>query len=490
MKTIHQKNLELILALNPRQLWHFFAEISSIPRGSKNESMLVKYLSNFADEYDLDIKIDKSGNTVIFVPASPGKENVQSVCLQAHVDMVCEKTSESKHDFLVDTIEFMLVDDSTKLKAKDTSLGADNGIGVAAMLVLAENPEIEHGPLELLFTVDEETGLHGVSALPEGFIHSKIVLNLDSEDWGKIYMSCAGSLRTIGNLPLRRCENLMNSYIRINVNGFKGGHSGVDIHIPHKNPIQILARFLYGIRHDIALVDIYGGKNFNSIPREAHAILNVDKNSIPETRVRMENFYNEMKKEIGSYESDFTIEIEPVEDERIPIIDDDQNLLLALLANIPHGVIMMSPEVPGLVQTSTNLGAVSTENENFIFQTMQRSSVDSELLDLGKRIELLFQSFGGFTEHNTFYTGWKADPDSPILNLTKEVYIEIFDQEPEIVAVHAGLECGVISGKFPGTDIISFGPTICKPHSPDEYVEIKTVEKFWTLLLAILRNVS
>lgn len=502
METIHVKNLELILDLKPLQLWHFFAELSAIPRGSKNEKAVTEYLQEFADECDLDIKVDKSGNVVISVPATQGKENIPSVCLQAHIDMVCEKTAESTHDFKIDPIEFILVDESTKLKAKDTSLGADNGIGVATMLTIAEDftqgedSEIEHGPLELLFTVDEETGLNGASAIPESFIRSKIVLNLDSEDWGEIFMSCAGCLRTIGSIALENPNSALKdtTCVKVTLKGFKGGHSGVDIHLPHKNPIQILARGLYKIcDNGIALVDIGGGKNFNAIPREAYAIVNMHKNEVPEFKAQMENFYKEMKEEIGSYEPGFEIEI--IDEERSisdlkVCTDDDFDLLLSLLVNIPHGVIMMSPSVPGLVQTSTNLGKVSIEDGCFVFQTMQRSSVDSELIDLGQRIEILFDRFGGSAERNTFYTGWKANPDSPVLNLAKKTYSEMFNEEPKVVAIHAGLECGVIAGKFPGTDIISFGPTIRKPHSPDEYVEIETVEKFWNFLLAILKNIS
>jgi dipeptidase D len=494
LKTIHEKNLEHILALNPRQLWHFFAELSVIPRGSKNEKAVTEYLQKFANEYDLDIKVDKSGNVVISVPATHGKENVPSVCLQAHVDMVCEKTPESTHDFRTDPIEFVLLDDSTKLKAKDTSLGADNGIGVAAMLTIAENPDIEHGPIELLFTVDEETGLNGANAIPEGFIRSKIVINLDSEDWGEIFMSCSGCLRTIGKIPLKLPDSaIKDSGLKIIVKGLKGGHSGVDIHIPHKNPIQILARCLYDICvcKDIALIDIGGGKSINAIPRDAYALINVYEGDVPSIKAEIENFYNVVKEEISFYEPDFEIEV--IEENTFGLkacSDDDLNLLLSLLVNIPHGVIMMSALVPGLVQTSTNLGKVSIEDGCFVFQTMQRSSIDSELLDLGQRIEILFNILGGSAEHNTFYTGWKADPNSPILNLAKKTYSEMFNEKPKVVAIHAGLECGVIAGKFPGTDIISFGPTIRKPHSPNEYVDIATVEKFYNFLLAVLKNIT
>lgn len=304
-------------------------------------------------------------------------------------------------------------------------------------------------------------------------------------------MSCAGCLRTIGNIPLEVPDDpLMDSYLKVTIEGFKGGHSGTEIHLPHKNPIQLLARFLYQINDLIYLVELQGGKNFNAIPREAYAIIGVANSSMSEIEMALVNFYNTVKEEIGFYEPNFKMKIESVKDERYPITSDDQIDFLSLLVNIPHGVIMMSPSVPGLVQTSTNLGKVSIEDGCLIFQTMQRSSVDSELLDLGQRIEILFECFGGSTERNTFYTGWKANPDSPILHLAKKTYSENFDGEPEIVAIHAGLECGVIAGKFPGTDIISFGPTISQPHSPDEYVEIETVEKFWNFLLAVLKNIS
>ncbi len=491
MNSIEEKNLEVIKGLYPEKLWQMFALISSIPRGSKNETAVAKFVYELAEKR-FQVRRDKIGNVVVCVAASLGFEDRPSICLQAHLDMVCEKRSDINHNFITDPIEFMLSDG--KLMADGTTLGADNGIGLAAMLaIITENEDFEHGPLELLFTIDEETGLNGAKKVPVDFIKSKVLINLDSEDWGQFYMSSAGGMRTKGRIPISFVNppTSHKTYLKIMVKGLKGGHSGTQIDRPHENPIKVLGRVITMLTADNhgKLVRIDGGGKFNAIPRDASAIVCVQEVEVALIRRKIERIFRIIGNEIGSFEPKFQITVDILPKCRRKVIaGDSQENLCRLLSIIPHGVIRMSADVPGLVQTSTNLASVKTTRNGIVFETMQRGSVDTETLQVVGTIDSAFKFAGGKTLHSGWYQGWPANPSSAILAFTRDIFMEMFHKEPEIKVIHAGLECGVIGAKFPGMDIISFGPTIMNVHSPDEYVDIDSVGNFWNFLLALLKT--
>jgi dipeptidase D len=492
--SIHQvNNCHLVLRFLREllDLWYHFAELNLNRLESVND-----YLFLFAKHRNFDIKVDElGGNVIISVPATPGKENIQSVCLQAHTDMAYEKTPGNNHDFSNNLIEFEL--SGKKLKARGTSLGADNGIGVATMLAIADfygkkpSDALEHGPLELLFTTGAETGMKGASAIPKDFIKSKVILNLDSKTWGEISVGSARFINTTGVLPITLEPAYNESFIKITVSGFPGGHSGLDIDKPEsKNPIKVLAEFLYCVHYNSNLVDICGGTNPASLPREAYAVVNCPKEYISEIKERAEKF---VEGGIISLCPNFKIEVEELELLSHPysycMSQEDFKNIISLLKKIPQGIIEKNLKT-GLVETSTNLEKVCICEKYFICENLQISNVDDDIINAGQMVENVIYIHGGKVINKNFSLGWMANLNSPILGLAKKTYSEMFNEEPNLVAIHDGLECGVISEKFPEADIISFGPTICRTHSPDEYVEVDTVKKFWDFLLELLKNVS
>jgi dipeptidase D len=495
IRKILDQNCKLVKVFKYVSLWTKFAVISSFPRGSKNEAAIANYILNeFANFTRLKPVQDSAGNVLVTLPAYPGMESAPSVCLQSHLDMVCVKTPESTHNFNEDSIEFVLKGEfpEEKLTANGTSLGADNGIGVAAMFELMDNQTIKHGPLELLFTVEEETGLNGVSKLSSGFVKSKIVINLDSEDWGELYISSAGGMRTKGFLRFSYFDFEKQPRVKITVTGFKGGHSGLQINRPHENPIKVLGRLISKVNGPASLVQISGGEKFNAIPSDAFAVLSIEEDEIPFLMGVVDGFRETIEEEIGSFEPDFKITLEVLQTQKreiktIPF--GTTETICKLISVIPHGVIRMSPNVKDLVQTSNNLASIKTTRNGVSFQMMQRGSVNSEAFEVVHIIDSIFSLAGGFTTHSGWYSGWKANPDSAILKRAEDVFVSLFKERPKVKAIHAGLECGVLAGKYPGLDIISFGPTIKSPHSPDEYVDVFSVERFWEFLQVLLRVV-
>jgi dipeptidase D len=474
--------------LEPKRVWEFFEEICAIPRPSKKEEKIISYLEAFAREHGLEYDKDRIGNLVIRKPATAGYENRQVVILQSHVDMVCEKNSDVEHDFNTDPIIPYIKDGW--IKAKGTTLGADDGIGIAVQLAILESNEIGHGPLECLFTVDEETGLTGAFGLSSNFLQGRILLNLDSEDEGELFIGCAGGIDTMITMGYEKVmPEADHVAFRISVTGLMGGHSGDDIHRGRGNANKILNRILWNCEkmYEMRLSELQGGNLRNAIPREAFATVTVPKRYKKDFVDLVRCISVDIRKEIRIQEPDLSIEIT---DAIMPdcLIDyQTQNRLLNALYACPHGVMAMSPDIEGLVETSTNLASVKLGRE-IIIATSQRSSLESAKRDVADMVAAVFNLAGAKIKHGDGYPGWTPNVNSRILEITTDAYERLFSQEPVVRAIHAGLECGLIGEKYPGMDMISYGPTIKGAHSPDERIEISTVEKFWTLTLEILKN--
>jgi dipeptidase D len=472
-------------------LIHYFHEISQIPRPSKREEKIIAYLKAFSEKHHLETKTDEAGNLIIKKSATQGKECVQTVILQSHVDMVCEKNSDVNHDFLNDAIQIEI--DGEWMKAKGTTLGADNGIGVAAELAVLAATDIKHGPIECLFTVDEETGLTGASALKQGFMSGNILLNLDSEDEGELFIGCAGGMNTVGTFSYKE-EAILTGYFffKIIVKDLKGGHSGDDIHLGRGNANKILNRFLAQTikKYDMHLCEINGGNLHNAIPREAYAVCAVPHDAKHAIRADLNVFIVEIENEFSVVEPDVKLILES-ETPRTSAIDRDAaTRLLKTIYALPHGVYAVSRDIPDLVETSTNLASIKMQKNNTIcIETSQRSSILSARNDIATAVRAVFELGGAKVQSNNGYLGWKPNPQSVILEVVKDSYKRLFGADAKIKATHAGLECGLFLAKYPSLDMVSFGPTIREVHSPNERLHIPSVEKFWKHLVDVLENI-
>jgi dipeptidase D len=483
---------EAIAGLQPEKVWKYFAEISRIPRGSKNEAAVARYVLETATSLGLEAVQDDFGNVLVRQPGTPGREHGPVLILQGHLDMVCEKNNDKVHDFLKDPIE--LVREENYLRANGTTLGADNGIAVAANLALMEEKELEHGPLEFLFTVDEETGLTGAANLKPDFLQGRTLMNLDSEEEGELYVGCAGGRNTFGTWePEWEKPGEKTLPLLLSVKGLKGGHSGLEIDKGRGNAIKILNRVLLALSDlGVQISSLKGGNKSNAIPREAEALLFVPRKSAEEARAIIERCQATLQAEIATVEPDLAISADsPAETGKAKVLKKSlQRRILRTLSALPHGVLKMSAEVPGLVETSTNVAIIVTEKKAIKLTTSQRSSVASEINEACQMVRSVFELGDAAVEHTDGYPGWKPNLDSPILKLAKATYFSLYGKEPEVKAVHAGLECGLIGEKYPGMDMVSFGPTMTGVHSPDEKIYFATVEKFWTFLTGILKNFS
>ncbi|MEE8595110.1 MAG: aminoacyl-histidine dipeptidase [Gemmatimonadota bacterium] len=481
--------MSFISEWEPHALWAHFDEILKIPRASKDEGQIRQYVLGVAERNGLEAKVDGSGNVVVRKPGSPGHENAAATILQSHLDMVQEKNSDVEHDFETDAIA--PVKDGAYLKADGTTLGSDNGIGVAAMLALMEDQEAEHGPLEFLFTVDEETGLTGAAGLGDDMLAGRQLLNLDSEEEGIITIGCAGGGDTHLQLPMAE-ERAEGSAVHIVIQGLKGGHSGVDIHLQRANAIKVLSRALYAawLEEPFRVADLSGGNAHNAIPREASAtvVLKGEK-EVARFRGRLEEELDTIVHESSTVDPGMTFEVTEVSTP--PTVWDEVTTRrgLALLTTLPHGVVRMSPDIPGLVETSTNLAVAARRNGDLDILLSSRSSVASALRALRQRIRSAGSLAGAEAEEEDAYPGWEPDVGSRLLGVVKEVYAEHLG-EPEVGAIHAGLECGIIGEKYDGMDMVSFGPQIEFPHSPDERVKIDSVQSFYVVLRALLERLS
>jgi dipeptidase D len=481
-----------IEGLTPELVWNYFAEISKIPRGSKNEKQISAYVMETAKKIGLEAKQDKFMNVVVRKPASPGKENVPSICLQGHLDMVCEKNKETVHNFEKDAIE--LVRNGNMLMANGTTLGADNGIAVATNLAIMEDKTLEHGPLEFLFTVDEETGLTGANNLKPGFLQSKTLMNLDSEEEGALYVGCSGGRNTVGTWKVVYEKAPAKSLAAVlRVKGLKGGHSGLEIDKGRGNSLKIIDRVLLGLTQaDARISTIEGGNKSNAIPREAEALIFIPAKNVKKARSIVESWNKVIKSELATVEPDLSIVLEELRDVKKGQVFKKslQDFLLKTISALPHGVVKMSADIPGLVETSTNVAIIRTDKKKVELITSQRSSVASEIDEILQTVGAILNLGGSKVVHTEGYPGWKPNLDSPILKTAKTTYQSLYGREPSVKAIHAGLECGIIGEKYPGMDMVSFGPTLEGVHSPDEKIHIDTVDKFWTFLLAILKNAT
>jgi len=483
--------MSVIENLEPKLVWKHFDEIRKIPRCSKHEEKIRKYVVDFAKSKNLEYKEDKVGNIVIRKKATSGMENKPIVILQGHMDMVCEKNSDVDFDFSKDAIK--LLKEDGKITADGTTLGADNGIGVAMSLAILEDDTIKHGLIETLFTIDEETGLTGAFAMESDMLKGKIMLNMDSEDFGVITVGCAGGGDSQIKLPYKT-QSLDDNYTGINVkvSGLRGGHSGVDIHEQRGNAVKLITRMLWKAKDDYKFYinEIKGGDKHNAIPREAYAKISIKKSEKDKFMKMLKQEGEDIKNEIKPIDPKFKVEFEDMENIKTTLTDDTQNHLLNLLHGLPHGVDKMSYDIPDLVQTSTNLATVAFNDKNVNIGMSTRSSIKSELQNLRDRIKSIAVLSGADVSEENPYPGWQPDLSSNILKLSKKIFKDMYNKEPVVEAIHAGLECGIIGEKFPGMDMISIGPTIKYPHSPEEYVDIDTVDKTYKYVLKILEEVE
>ena len=479
-----------IEGLKPALVWKHFAALSRIPRCSKHEAAAAQFVLDTARALGLEAKQDRSGNVVVRKPAARGREKVPSVCLQGHLDMVCEKNADKKHDFSKDPIE--LVRKGNLLMADGTTLGADNGIAVATNLAIMEDTRLDHGPLELLFTIDEETGLTGAHNLEAGFIESPTLINLDSEEEGALYVGCSGGKDTTGTWAVEtEAAPSGSKALEITVAGLKGGHSGMEIDKGRGNAIKTLNRVLLaleGVGARLARID--GGNKRNAIPREATAIVVVPAAKVPAATEIVATWHETVRHELASVEPDLRITVAPARSRAGSVLKRKfQKGITRAISALPHGVAKMSADIPGLVETSTNLAVVTTKGRKVEISTSQRSSVASEIIEIAETVKTIFELAGAEVRQGDGYPGWKPNMDSPILRTAQQTYKALYGKDPAVKAIHAGLECGIIGEKYPGIDMVSFGPTLEGVHSPDEKIHLDTVPRFYDYLLAILKNV-
>lgn len=476
----------------PKLLWGRFDEIRQIPRCSGDEERVRNYVMELATNKGWEVNSDSIGNVVIRVPASPGHENAATVALQGHLDMVCEKNSNVEFDFAKDAIRLEISDDW--LTAEGTTLGSDNGVGVAAALAVAEDESLVHGPLELLFTIDEETGLTGAAKLEPGFLKAKVLLNLDSEELGSVFIGCAGGGDSKITLPIEWADAPSGATaVELTVGGLRGGHSGLDIVEQRGNAIKIIARILWQATRQIPirLANISGGNKHNAIPREAFATVFVPTDESEGFSELVEKLRPVISDELGGREQGLMAEIKTVAAAPARAFDEmSHKKTLDLIMSIPHGVDAMNYDIEGLVETSNNLATLSTGDGSLVITTSSRSSINSALQSMRDRIRAAGELAGARVEEEEPYPGWKPNVESELLKLTQRVHQDLFGEVPEAKAIHAGLECGIIGEKFPGMDMISFGPHIEHPHSPDERINIPSVEKFWKLLTGVVEALA
>ena len=465
----------------------YFKEIVRIPRESGHEEPMTLYLKQFAADRGLGCKVDGAGNVLISKPATKGREGVPTLVLQAHQDMVCEKVGGSAHDFSKDPVRYEIEDGW--MVARETTLGADDGIGIAACLALLDS-DVPTGALECLFTVSEETGMDGAHALGKDFISGKILINLDSEDEGQLFVGCAGGVDTVATRPYAT-EALRKGYktVEIRMEGGIGGHSGDDIDKGRANMLQQLVRFLYTeLQYDWQLVLLEGGNKPNAIVREAKAVIAVPSDEVSDTLEDVAAFDKVLKAEFSQTDPGVGAAAAPLECRMKPMAEDDSVSLITALKSCPHGVYGMSFALPGLVETSTNLASVKMSDGKIEVVTSQRSSVVTKLHSLAQTVEAVFLLAGFEVEHLSEYPGWEPDMDSPLLKACVESYRKLFSKDPEVKAIHAGLECGLLKQKFPDLDMISFGPTLRGVHAPGERLEMASLDKFVTFLNDIVTN--
>lgn len=481
---------DLLETLQPRDLWSYFLTLSRIPRGSGNEAAAAAWIADEARRLGCEVERDAVGNVLARKPAAKGSEGRPGVVLQGHVDMVCEKNTGTAHDFEKDPIDVWR--DGDLLRARGTTLGSDNGVGVAAALAVLAAKDVRHGPLEVLVTVDEETGLTGANALRPGWLRSRVLLNLDSEEEGELTIGCAGGMDTVATRRLSLAPAPAGLVpLRLGVTGLRGGHSGQDIAAGRGNALRILGQVLDALsgKHALRLAAVNGGNKRNAIPREAFADVLVAPDGGAALGADLARLQEEWRAALGAFDPEVAIAAEPGGSQAKVLGEADQAALVRLLAAAPHGVEAMSPAIPGLVQTSTNLGVAVTRGEAFEVTFLSRSALDASKRALAARIGAACALAGFEVRHSGGYPGWKPEPGASIVKLVDDVHAEVFGKRMVVKAIHAGLECGLIGEKYPGMEMASFGPDIRDAHTPGENVSIGSVERFWRLLVAVLERV-
>lgn len=477
--------------LYPSSVWNCFASICATPHPSKHEAKILAWLKNWAEENHIEYKQDATGNLLFSKPATPGMENRKTVILQGHIDMVPQANSDKKHDFTTDPIEPM-IDADGWVRANGTTLGADNGMGCAAAMAVLLSNDVAHGPLQVLVTVDEETGMTGAFGLQKNFANGDILINLDSETEGELYVGCAGGLDALIEMDYNVVATPagMKGY-KLNISGLKGGHSGMDIALGRANANKILFRFLKKIINDFGgrIAEVKGGSLRNAIPREAVATLAIPADKVDAFEAFVKDFITVVKAEFSATEPDCSIVLDNMAAPTNVMCEKGQRKAVNMVFALPNGVMRMSDSMPGLVETSVNLAVVNIKDGKLNTASLLRSSVNSAKDAVGEKMSAIAEMVGAKITLSGGYPGWKPNMESPILNTMKKVYQEKFGKEAKIMAIHAGLECGLFGVCYPQWDMISFGPTISHPHSPDERVNIESVGKFWDFLVATLANI-
>ena len=479
-----------IKGLEPKLVWEHFYAISQVPRPSKKEEKVRAWVRSWAKEHNFPFKEDKVGNIVISVPASKGKEKSPTIVLQGHIDMVCEKNKGTEHDFENDPIK--LLKEGGWITADGTTLGADNGIGVAAGMAVALDKKAVHGPLELLLTIDEETGMTGVNALKKDFITGKTLLNMDSEEDGAFYVGCSGGQDTVGTFAVDWVNAKRGTKpFEVQLTGLKGGHSGLDIHVGRANAIKLLGQFLNQLNVPFQIAEVNGGSLRNAIPREAEVVLMLKEKDLNKMKSAARKFVANALLEFKTNDPGLVIKTKKLDKKVAKVFSNDltKRFINSILA-MPHGVMAMSPDIPGLVETSTNLATVKMQRSKIIIGTSQRSSIETAKRNITDMVVAVFQLAGAKAVIGDSYPGWQPNMESNLLKVAKGVFKNLFKKNPKIKAIHAGLETGLLGSKYPGLDMISFGPTIQGAHSPDERLNIKDVEKFYNLLKGILKELA
>ena len=469
--------------LLPIELWNNFENLNAVPRPSKKEERVIEFIKNFGLNLGLSTYVDSCGNVIIKKPASTGSENQKTVIIQSHLDMVHQKNTDTEFDFLTQGIQSYI--DGDWVTAKGTTLGADNGMGVATIMTLLASNTIQHPAIEALFTIDEETGMTGAFELEKGILDGQILLNLDTEDDDEFSIGCAGGIDT-NSSKLYTQEKISNGFgFEIIVKGLKGGHSGMDIHLERGNANKIMNRILaLALNYDLKISKIDGGSLRNAIPRESVAEIIVDSKDFLN---HLDNLAAEIKNEFFKSEPDLIIEVNNIDSITHGLSLIDSNEVVNAVYSVFNGVYKMSQSIDGLVETSSSLARVILKDGSFITQSLQRSSTESSKLDISKTIGSSFLNIDAEVEHSGSYPGWAPNTESEILDIMVSLYKKMFNSDPKVQACHAGLECGILNERYPGLDMISFGPTIKNPHSPDEKVHIASVQKFWNLFVEVLK---
>ncbi|EOH0515377.1 aminoacyl-histidine dipeptidase [Vibrio fluvialis] len=479
-----------ISKLSPAPVWQFFDKICSIPHPSKHEEALAQYIIGWAKEQGLDVRRDPTGNVFIKKPATPGMEHKKAVVLQAHIDMVPQKNEDTDHDFAKDPIQPYI--DGEWVTAKGTTLGADNGIGMATCLAVLASTEIKHGPLEVLLTIDEEAGMTGAFGLEAGWLEGEILLNTDSEQEGEVYMGCAGGVDGALTFDIQR-EALPAGYVtrQLTLKGLKGGHSGCDIHTGRGNANKLIARFLAGHAQelDLRLIEFRGGSLRNAIPREAFVTVAIPADNQTKLDELFTTYTELLKAELARVETNLVTFNEAKEAALGVFALADQQRVIAALNACPNGVIRMSDDIEGVVETSLNVGVITTDEQQIKVLCLIRSLIDSGRSQVESMLTSVAELAGADIAFSGAYPGWKPDADSEIMHIFRDMYEGIYGHKPNIMVIHAGLECGLFKKPYPEMDMVSFGPTIKFPHSPDEKVKIDTVGLFWEQMIALLENI-